>query len=319
MALINTVLGPVEAEALGFTLSHEHIVCGSPGIVRGWPALFGGRERLLETADTVLVRAREDGVSTIVDATTFDLGREVDILVEASARSGMHIVAATGMWLAPSPSLTVRTTDQIADWFAADITTGLDGTDVRAGIIKVASELELTPFEERVLEAAARAHGATGAPILTHSLARNHMGEQQATVLERFGVDPTRVVIGHSDDSTEIDYLIGLADRGYRIGMDRLPNGNLPEYGTQDVLARLRMIAALVDRGYAEHLVLSHDDPIWAGVLSDIDQARHLVSNPDVISFIPRVVLPGLRDLGVPEDAITSMTTRNPQRWLSGA
>ncbi len=141
---------------------------------------------------TVLTRAIADGVTTIVDATTFDLGREVDILVEVSSRSGMHIVAATGLWLAPSPALTVRTTDQIADWFTADIAEGLDGTDVRAGIIKVASELELTPFEERVLEAAARAHHATGAPILTHSLARNRMGEQQAAVLERHrrGPDP---------------------------------------------------------------------------------------------------------------------------------
>jgi phosphotriesterase-related protein len=319
MALVNTVLGPVEARDLGFTLSHEHIVCGSPGVVRGWPELYGGREALLETAHTVLTRAIGDGVTTIVDATTFDLGREVDLLVEASRRSGMHIVAATGMWLDPSKSLQTRTTDQLAAWFTADLAEGLDGTDVRAGIIKVASELEVLPFEERILEAAARAHHATGAPILTHSLARNHMGEQQAAVLERFGVDPTRVVIGHSDDSTEIDYLIGLADRGYRIGMDRLPNGNLPEYGTQDVAARLRMIAALVERGYAEHMVLSHDDPIWAGVLSDIDQARHLESNPVVISFIPRIVLPGLRELGVPEDAITRMTRTNPQRWLSGA
>ncbi len=319
MALVDTVLGPVEAADLGFTLSHEHIVCGSPGVVRGWPALYGGRDALLATAQTVLTRAIDDGVTTIVDATTFDLGREVDLLVEASRRSGMHIVAATGMWLAPSPALSVRTTDQLAGWFTADLEKGLDGTDVRAGIIKVASELELLPFEERVLEAAARAHHATGAPILTHSLARNHMGEQQAAILERFGVDPTRVVIGHSDDSTEIDYLIGLADRGYRIGMDRLPNGNLPEYGTQDVAARLRMIAALVERGYAEQMVLSHDDPVWAGVLSDVDQARHLESNPVVISFIPRVVLPGLRELGVPEDAITLMTRTNPQRWLSGA
>ena len=319
MALVNTVLGPVEAETLGFTLSHEHIVCGSPGVVRGWPALYGGRQRLLDTAQTVLTRAIADGVTAMVDATTFDLGREVDLLVESSRRSGMHIVASTGMWLAPSPALQVRTTDQIADWFTADLSVGLDGTDVRAGIIKVASELELLPFEERVLEAAARAHAQTNAPILTHSLARNRMGEQQAAVLERLGVDPSRVVIGHSDDATDIDYLVMLADRGYRIGMDRLPNGNLPEYGTQNVAARLDMIAALVARGYAEHLVLSHDDPVWAGVLSDVDQARHLESNPVVISFIPRVVLPGLRERGVPESAISLMTTSNPQRWLSGA
>ncbi len=319
MNQVQTVLGPVDADQLGFTLSHEHVVCGSPGVVRAWPALYGGREALLERAQRILVRVREDGVRTMVDATTFDLGREVDLLVEASRASGVHIVAASGMWLAPSPAIQVRTTRQLADWFTADVTTGLDGTGVRAGIVKVASETELTPMEERILEAAALAHAATGVPILTHSLARVRMGERQAAVLERFGVDPGRVVIGHTDDATDMGYPLGLLDRGYLLGFDRLPNGRLPEYGTQTVEARLDMLAALAGRGYADRIVLSHDDPIWAGVLSDEDQRRHIESNPDVISFIPRTVLPGLRERGVSDDAIAGMTVRAPRRWLAGA
>jgi phosphotriesterase-related protein len=319
MTQVQTVLGAVDADELGFTLSHEHIVCGSPGVVQAWPALFGGREALLARAHDILVRVREDGVRTMVDATTFDLGREVDLLVEASRASGVHVVAASGMWLAPSPAIQVRTTQQLAEWFTADVEVGLDGTDVRAGIIKVASETELTPMEERILEAAARAHAATGVPILTHSLARVRMGEQQAAVLERFGVDPGRVVIGHTDDATDIDYPVGLLDRGYLVGFDRLPNGRLPEYGTQTVEARMDMLAALAARGYADRVVLSHDDPIWAGVLSDDDQRRHIESNPDVISFIPRTILPGLRERGVSEADIEAMTVRAPRRWLAGA
>lgn len=73
----------------------------------------------------------------------------------------------------------------LADWFTADVETGLDGTDVRAGV------------------------AATGVPILTHSLARVRMGEQQAAVLERFGVDPGRVVIGDAVN----DVLRALLDR----------------------------------------------------------------------------------------------------------
>jgi phosphotriesterase-related protein len=319
MTQVRTVLGPVWADQLGFTLSHEHIVCGSPGVVRAWPALYGGREALLARAGTILTRVRADGVRTIVDATTFDLGREVDLLVEASRASGVHIIASSGMWLAPSPAIQARTTEQLTAWFTADVESGLDGTEVRAGLIKVASETELTPMEERVLEAAARTHAATGAPILTHSLARVRMGERQAAVMERFGVDPGRVVIGHTDDATDIDYPLGLLDRGYRVGFDRLPNGRLPEYGTQTVEARMDMVVALVERGYADRIVLSHDDPIWAGVLSDEDQRRHVQSNPDVISFIPRTVLPGLRARGVSDDAIESMTVTAPRQWLAGS
>jgi phosphotriesterase-related protein len=215
--------------------------------------------------------------------------------------------------------MAARTTEQIARVFIDELTIGADGTEIRAGVLKVASEESIEPFDRRVLEAAVTAHRVTGAPILTHAAARNRIGEQQAAVFEKLGIDPRRVAIGHSDDTTDIGYITGLADRGYFIGMDRLPCGALPEYGTQSVADRLRMIADLVGQGYADRLLLSHDDPIWAGVLSDEDQRRHLESNPDVMAFIPRVALPELRRLGVDEDAIHKMTIDNPRAWLTGS
>lgn len=314
-----SVTGAADPNDLGFVLVHEHVIAASPGILRSWPSLYGGREAVLARAVGVLARARADGVTTIVDATPFDLGRDVELLAECSRRSGVRIIAATGHWLLPSPTMAARTVSQLTDLFVRELTDGADGTAIRTGIIKIASEEEVAPFDGRVLEAAARAHTATGAPILTHALARRRIGEQQAERLERLGVDPARVVIGHCDDSTEIDYLSGLARRGYFIGMDRLPCGALPEYGPQGVADRLSMIARLVEAGYAEHIVLAHDDPIWAGLLSDEDQARHLAANPHALSFIPRVVLPELRDLGVSPEAIAAMTVTNPRRWLAGS
>jgi phosphotriesterase-related protein len=138
-------------------------------------------------------------------------------------------------------------------------------------------------------------------------------------VFEQHGVDPRRVVIGHSDDSDDVTYLTGLADRGFIIGMDRLPCGALPEYGSQSIADRLRMIAELVARGFGDRIVVSHDDPIWAGLLTDEDQRRHLEANPDVISFIPRVALTELRRLGVDEVAVRRITVDNPRAWLTGA
>ena len=176
----------------------------------------------------------------------------------------------------------------------------------------MASEEAIEPFDRRVLEAAATAHRETGAPILTHAAARNRIGELQAAAFDELGVDPGRVVIGHSDDTTDITYITGLADRGYVIGMDRIPCGALPEYGSQSIADRLRMIAELVAAGYADRLVLAHDDPIWAGLLTDEDQRRHLEANPDVISFIPRIALPELRRLGVDEAADPADDRRQP-------
>jgi phosphotriesterase-related protein len=315
---IQSVLGPVAAESLGFVLAHEHIACASAGVIRSWPSLFGGRAELVARGTRTLADAREAGVTTIVDATTFDLGRDIEVLADVARASGVTILASTGHWLLPSPTMLARSVDQLADLFTGDLSVGADGTSIRAAVIKVASEESVLPFEERVLEAAARAHRATGAPILTHAAARHRIGEAQADILEAAGVDPARVVIGHSDDSTDIGYLTGLLRRGFRIGMDRLPNGAMPEYGPQSVDDRIDMIVRVVDEGFADRLVLAHDDPVWAGLLTEIDQDRHVEANPDRLAFVSRRVVPELRRRGVSGAAIDQMTVSSPRAWLTG-
>lgn len=319
MATIQTVTGPVAASDLGSTLVHEHVVCAAGGAVRSLTRLTGGTDALIERGARALEEARGAGVRTIVDATPFDLGRDVELLAEVSRSSGVTIVAATGHWLLPSVLMLNRTVEELADQYLEDLTSGADGTPIRCGVIKVSSEEEVTAFEARVIEAAAIAHREVGAPIITHAKAIRRIGEAQADLFERFAVDPARVVIGHADDTFELDYLTGLADRGYLIGMDRIPNGALVEYGGQTIAGRIDMICRLIEAGYAGSIVVAHDDPIWAGVLSTEDQARHVASNPDGVAFIARVVLPALRERGVTEDAIRAITIHNPARWLTGS
>lgn len=318
VSVIASVTGPVEAADLGHVLVHEHVVCGAAGVTRGAAALAGGVDALIERAVTALRAARAAGLRSIVDATPFDLGRDVELLAEVSRRSEVTILAASGHWLLPSVFMSNRSVTELADLFIADLTTGADGTAIRCGVMKVASEEEVTPFDRRVLEAVAIAHRETGAPIITHAAARNRIGEAQAAIFDELGVPPGRVVIGHSDDTYELDYLTGLADRGYIIGMDRLPCGNLPEYGGRTVDDRIEMIVELVDRGYGDRVVVSHDDPIWAGLLTAEDQARHVAANPDGVAFIHRRVLPALADRGLDDAAIGRIMVGNPARWLVG-
>ena len=230
----------------------------------------------------------------------------------------MTILASTGHWLMPSPTMLARTVDQLEAFFTDDLARGADGTTIRAAVIKIASEETVTPFEERVLVAAARAQRSTGAAILTHAAAKHRIGERQADLLEAAGVDPGRVVIGHSDDSAELDYLTGLLRRGFRVGMDRLPNGAMPEYGPQSVEDRMDMLVRLVDEGFAGRLVLAHDDPIWAGLLTEEDQRRHVEANPDRLAFVSRRIVPALRTRGVSDAAIDAMTVTSPRDWLCG-
>jgi len=233
--------------------------------------------------------------------------------------SDVAIIGATGIWLDPPATIRARTVDQLAWRFIADLTEGMDGTSIRAGVLKVASNERVEPFAATILQAAARASIETGAPIITHTAAAYRTGEQQAEILEEAGADPSRVAIGHSDDSADIEYLAGLAARGYRISMDRLPNGALPQYGGQGVDDRIDMIVRLIERGYADRILLAHDDPISAPLLTDEDQAQHKESNPWLLAFVADVVLPGLDRRGVTADTIRQLTTENPRVWLTGA
>lgn len=316
---IQAVTGFVAPEALGSTLVHEHIVCGAAGVVRGFPTLGGGYDALVEKGTAALLRVKADGVSTIVDATPYDLGRDIALLEDVSRRSGVTIIAATGHWLLPTVMMANRTVSELADHYIGDLARGADSTTIRCGVIKVSSEEAITEFDARVLEAAAIASRETGAPIITHAKSAPRIGDGQMDHFDRLGVDPSRVVIGHCDDTFEIDYLTGIADRGYIIGMDRLPNGALVEYGGQTVEGRIELIRRLVELGYEDHIVVAHDDPVWAGILSTEDQRRHVESNPHGISFIARIVLPALRERGVSDEAIHKITVVNPARWLTGA
>ena len=315
---IPSVTGLIASSDLGQVLVHEHVVCGAAGVTRSAAALAGGRAALVDRGVAALQAARDEGLTTMVDATPFDLGRDVELLAEVSRRSGVTILAATGHWLLPSVFMANRSVRELADLFVADLTTGADGTGIRCAVMKVASEEEITPFDRRVLEAVAIAHRETGAPIITHAAARNRIGEAQAAVFDELGVAPDRVVIGHADDTYHLDYLTGLADRGYVIGMDRIPCGNLPEYGGRTVEDRIGMIVDLVQRGYGDRVVVSHDDPIWAGLLTAEDQARHLDANPHGVAFIHRRVLPVLRERGLDEAAVHRIMVDNPRRWLLG-
>jgi phosphotriesterase-related protein len=316
---VQSVTGWVQDSELGVTLVHEHVAASSPGILQSWPGLSGGRDKLVAAAVAALAAARESGVGTIVDCTTFDLGRDAGLLAEVSRASGVAIIACSGLWLEPSVTVRARTAGQLADWFLHDLLEGMDGTNVRAGAIKIATEESIGPEGAKILQAAGIAGVQTSAPIITHTAARYRSGEAQAAVLEASGVDPRRVAIGHSDDSDDLAYLTGLASRGYWIAMDRLPHGRLPEYGGQTVQDRIEMIGKLIEAGFGGQVLLSHDEPIWAGLLTDQDQERHLRSNPDQLTFISKVVIPGLEKLGIPAEVISGLLVDNPRRWLSGS
>jgi phosphotriesterase-related protein len=315
MATVNSVRGPIDVQELGFTLTHEHLFTASAGIQHTYPELFGDFHVLTDEVVAALREAREAGVQTLIEVSTLDLGRDVRFLADMSARTGMTIVAATGIWRDIPRSLWNRTPDEVAALFVREIEQGIEGTGIKAGIIKVANDTEgVTREGEIILRAAARAAARTGVRISTHSYAPGRVGEQQVAIFEDEGFDLNRVYIGHSNDSTDLDYLLGLVRRGVWLGMDR--HGTAQPIGP-DGEGRAQTLAALIKAGAGDRLMVSHD---WSvlGVSRTSDPRASRRYNPDGWLYAKRRLFPRLLELGVTQQQVDRLNIDNPRRFLGG-
>jgi phosphotriesterase-related protein len=315
MPTVNSVLGPLDVANLGFTLPHEHVYTASAGILQTYPELFGDFEDLTRQTVSTLTEARDGGIQTLVELSTLDLGRDVRFFAEVARRTGVNIVAATGIWRDIPRALWNRDPDQIAALFVREIEVGIEGTGIKAGVIKVANDRGgVTPEGEIILRAAARAAMRTGARISTHTYAPERVGEQQVAIFESEGLDLNRVYIGHSNDSTDMDYLLGLIDKGVWLGMDRhqtsVPVG-------PDAEGRAQTLAALIRAGAGDRLMVSHD---WSvlGVSRTSDPRASRAHNPDGWLYAKRKLFPRLLELGVTQAQIDALNIDNPRRFLGG-
>ncbi len=316
MSEVATLRGAIDTGALGFTLMHEHVFVHSQGVPENFPAVWN------EDEEIVSARERLDdllklGVQTIVDLSVLGLGRNIPRLLEVAGESPLNIIVATGIYAYDDSELPryfrSRDADVMADLFARDITEGIQGTGVKAGVLKCATdEAGVTPGVEKVLRAAARAHRRTGVPISTHSHAPTKRGLEQQDIFEQEGVDLGRVVIGHSGDTEELDYLQALMKRGSLIGMDRF---GIDTYLTTE--KRVATIAKLCELGFAGQMVLSHDASCYFDWYPR-EAMRRVVPNWH-FRHINEVVLPALRESGVSEEQIAQMTVGNPRRFFEAS
>jgi phosphotriesterase-related protein len=303
---VETALGPIATTELGPTLMHEHIITRSPGVYENWPHLFD-RAEMLAVSEKKMGDLHARGIRAIVDLTTVDLGRDIDLIVAVARRSRVHVIVATGVWWMPQRYFNSHGIDEVTALFVRDIAQGIGETGVKAAIIKCATDTAgVTPVIENILRASARAQKATGVPISTHTWAAGRSGEAQQAIFAQEGVDLRRVIIGHSGDSEDLGYLRGLMERGSTIGMDR--------FGLEHLLPtekRVEVIARLCAEGYAGKMVLSHDANCWSDAMTE--EAKRRTRPRWHYTHIPDDILPALRKAGVGEDQIDQMLVRNPR------
>ena len=327
MPEIQTVRGPVDTAALGRTYMHEHVFVLSADVQANYPDEWGDEEARVSDAVAKLAALAAQGVQTIVDPTVIGLGRYIPRIVGIAEQvPELNIVVATGCYTyndvpfffhhrgpALNAALGTEVPDPMVDLFVGDIDDGIAGTGVRAGLLKCAIDDQgLVGGVERVMRAVAQTHLRTGIPITVHTHPASHTGlEVKRVLVDEEGVDPSRVVLGHSGDSNDAEHLTELAEAGFILGMDRF-GVNLET----TFEARADIVVELCRRGFAEQMVLSQDaacyiDWIDPNVMSFLSQWHYL--------HIAEEVLPYLLEQGVTEEQITTMLVDTPRRYFEGA
>jgi phosphotriesterase-related protein len=316
MALVNTVRGPIDAAELGVTLMHEHVFVLSTEVMQNFPEPWGDEDKRVADAVARLNELKSRGVDSIVDLTVIGLGRYIPRIQRVAAQTELNIIVATGVYTYndvpmyfhyQGPGTVLGGDEFMADMFVRDIEEGIADTGVKAAILKCATdEPGITPGVERVLRAVAQAHRRTGVPISTHTHAPTERGLEQQRIFEEEGVDLSRVIVGHSGDTTDIQYLEKLISNGSYIGMDR--------FGIDVLLPfedRVNTVAKMCELGYAGKMVLSQDASCFMDALPE---AALPVMLPNWhYLHIHNDVLPALKQRGVTAEQITTMLVDNPR------
>lgn len=318
--VVETVLGPIDASKLGFTLPHEHIA-DAPNDLSKWPMAWGSRPEFVAKAVEKLKLVRAAGVSTIVDLSPYDVWRDIRFLEEVSRKSGLNMIACTGQRFFPPishVSMPARTIKGLTEFFKKEIEHGIDGTGIKAGVIKIGiAGKEPSALEEVGLRAAARAAKATGVPVRIHTDAAHGAAESQAVILESEGIHSSRVSFDHSDDSGDMAYFLRLARRGYSLGMDHVHRGLNPDF-KPSFTRRAECIKLLIDAGFAGKIFLSQDAELGGALLPEESRDwREKIDPPDEMLFTTHKMIPYLMQLGVSKQVIHTITVENPRRFFS--
>lgn len=341
---VQTVLGPISPDELGITFMHEH----APVI--DWSGLYGQpmapiKGALRQQVIQQTVKSLEEFHSqlgdwaktgTIVEVTPIRVGRYPDLIVEMAKKSKIHVVGCTGFWgeaLAPmhpwAISMLVEKDgiEKAAKLYVQEITQGMEDpygppgesfTDVKAGIIKIATSTYLTFLERRANTAAALASAQTGCPITVHTT--DGGGLELAQLLISLGVSPQKIIIGHQgykddrDNMMATDYHKKLADLGVWVQFDRIGYENYP------VDNRAEFIKPLVDAGYENQLLLSHDTVPYFYKTFWQEEKRETdwwLFKEHPWALILAEVVPKLMEAGITERIIRKMLIESPKKVLA--
>jgi len=321
---VNTVLGQIDVNEMGLTLMHEHIVNIEWNFAHAFPGFYD-RESVVKMFCEEMESLKPYGLTTFVDPTPITLGRDVELLRQCSERAGINIIACTGIYWQEAPFFHMGVDAEVlADLMIGEIEHGMEGTDVKPGFIKCASQLYPgeTESNKSMLRAAAMASKATGLPIYTHTNPASQMGYYQKQIFDEEGVAPEKIAYGHAFTGGDRDYVCNLMKTGSFAGCDQLAFAGTGTYATEEYLADL--LAEIFKSDLRKRIFLSCDAALrsdfgrtLARNLRDRDSNSLVLWNRRKEVFFDGII-PALRVRGISEEAIMEVLVDNPRRFFCG-
>jgi len=345
MSMVMTVTGPQNVNALGVILPHEHLfidlrnqftepadsekrrIGGQPvgaetlGVLRRNP--YAVRDNLLLDDMTIAVAEvlyfKNAGGATIVDCTIPGIARDVQKLRALSLQTGVNVIAGCGYYTHDThpAAMAHRAPVEIAAEMVRDLTEGIDGSGIKAGVIgEIGTSAPIHPHEWKVLLSAALAFTQTGAPIFVHTYPWGRTGLEVTDLLLEHSVDPAKLVICHTDVEPDIDYILALLRQGVWVEFDNFgkefdidPDDRAFAGGIfMPDRERVRLLRQLGDKGYAGQLLLTND--------ICLKQMLHAYGGQGY-DHILRSIVPMMHHEGISPEVIDLIICENPRRLLS--
>ncbi|MDB5615532.1 MAG: phosphotriesterase [Devosia sp.] len=265
MSFIRTLTGDIDPSELGVTYAHDHLFCIPPLWKEKKIDDFMIDDLEASIKDVELFTAQ--GGQAVYDATAIDYGRDPTALKTISERTGIKIIATAGfnkavMWpgqMAGTGGTFQQWIDghsraEIRDHVVSEVTTGMDGTSLRGGVVKFGTGYNtISDSEDKVMRAVLDAHKQTGAPLHSHTEMGTMILEQLA-IVKAEGVDPTRLTIAHVDRNPDPWLHAKAAQTGAFMCFDGISR---VKYHPESVL--IDCILQLVKRGHEKQLMIGGD------------------------------------------------------------
>lgn len=285
----------------GYTWVHEHLHIDLSGFKNNLDCRLDQYDLICQEMKDL----RASGVSNIIEMTNRYMGRNPQFMLDLMRDTGINVMACTGYYQEAffPEHVAARSVEQLAQEMVDEIVIGIDGTELKAGIIAEigSSEGVITPLEEKVFIAAARAHIETGRPISTHT-SFSTMGLEQLVLLQAHGVDLSRVTVGHCDLKDNLDNILRMIDLGAYVQFDTIGKNNY--YPDEK---RIGMLHALRNRGLLNRVMLS----------MDITRRSHLKANGgNGYDYLLTTFIPQLRQSGFSQADVDTMLRDNPSKFF---